>query len=139
MRHLKRCTGFIFFILLMNCANEHKTSSPDLKEESPNLSITENGINAKDSLDMKGNKIDSLDNDDRFTKMVADLNFKTEEINEYRSLARNERDDWSKANANEVVSIQQRLRMEDDIMKGMLSQQRYNQYRVWLKDNPMKK
>lgn len=139
MRHFKICTGLFFFILLMNCANEHKTSSPGLKEESPNLSITENGINAKDSLDTTGNKIDSLDNDDRFTKMVADLNFKTEEINEYRSLARNERDDWSKANANAEVSIQQRLRMEDDIMKGMLSQERYAQYRVWLKDNPLKK
>lgn len=139
MRHLKICTGLFFIILLMNCANEHKTSSAGPNGESPNLFNTENGINAKDSLDRTGNKIDSLDNDDRFTKMIADLNFKTDEINEYRSLARIERNNWSKANATAVVGIQERLRMEDDIMKKLLSQNRYNQYQEWLKDNPLKK
>lgn len=138
MGYLKRCTGLFFFIVLMNCANENKSRSGD-KVESPNLSVTENGINAKDSLDRTGNKIDSLDNDDRFTKMIADLNFQTEEIDEYRNLARKEREDWSRTNANAVMSIPQRLEMEDDIMKGLLSQERYEQYRVWLKDNPLKK
>lgn len=138
MGYLKKCTGLIFFIILMNCANENKSRSGD-QVESPNLSVTENGINAKDSLDRTGNKIDSLDNDDRFTKMIADLNFQTEEIEEYRNLARKAREDWSRTNANNVMGIPHRLEMEDNIMKGLLNQERYEQYRVWLKDNPLKK
>ncbi|MCK0125327.1 hypothetical protein MWU76_13080 [Gelidibacter sp. F2691] len=134
----RKILALLFIGLLLSCGNEKKSNSPYLDEAPASAPITEDYPYAKDSVDNTGNVVDVVDNDLRTNKMFADLNFTDEQIDQYRTIAREERENWKATNANAVINAQERVRQEARNMKALLKPAQYEQYQQWRKDNPLK-
>lgn len=135
--HFTKFLGLLLVSCMISCGNDQKTSASKVNDEMINLPRTDKyPKNSRDSLDRTGNRIDSLDKDNRTAKMFADLNFSEEEMEQYRTLAREERDNWEKTNANGSIDQKEHLRMERVVMKNLLNQERFGQYQEWLRTNP---
>jgi len=137
MKKSRKILALLFISLLFSCGNEKKTNSPYLDEAPASAPITEDYPYAKDSVDNTGNVVDAVDNDLRTTKMFADLNFTDDQIDQYRTIAREERENWKATNANAKMDAQERLRQEAKNMKSLLKPAQYELYEQWRKDNPL--
>ena len=148
MKNLKTCIGMLFLSLLMSCGNGQKStpSSRDTSNPMPNENATSNTSvrdnnamdhsRSMDSLNMTGNRTDSIVSDARMTKMFADLNLTEDQIKQYRLNAHKNMETWRQNNGDAVISNDERMRMESENAKSLLKPAQYEQYQQWVKDNP---
>ncbi|TXE07339.1 hypothetical protein ES711_11255 [Gelidibacter salicanalis] len=88
-------------------------------------------------MDNTGNVVDAVDNDLRTSKMFANLNYTDEQIDQYRIIAREKRENWKATNANAKMYAQEWLRQEAKNMKSLLKPAQFELYQQWRKDNPL--
>lgn len=161
MKIYKIITGLFLLIFLMNCKdnNNREVENSTYPETSNDRSVrdatnnydennrTRNNINAADSInnvaennrtDGNGNNgnVNAADNN-RMNKMFSDLNFTSEQIENYNTRFRKDMEDWRKNNASADISAEEHRRMEDRHMKSFLSPAQYQQYQKWINDNPV--
>lgn len=150
MKNIKTLVGAFSFALLFNCGDQQNSKAP-VNMDTPSSSTTaqpyQDGDNVvdntavgqvrkTDSLDDTGNKVDSIDNNNRTNKMFSDLNFTDDQMEAYRTASRQYRARANQQNANRTMSKQDLGQQEDQIMKSFLNSSRYEQYKEWARRNP---
>lgn len=162
MKNIKILTGLVLVLFLMTCKDpntrDNQNATDAVAPVGNNVGEPQDGaidnnrtrenINAADSLNnaaqnnstdgsANNGSVNAADNN-RMNKMFADLNFTPEQIETFNTKYRQDLEERRKNNASSDIGSEDHLKMEDKHMKSFLSAAQYEQYKEWIKNNPIK-
>ncbi|MGJ8593867.1 MAG: hypothetical protein ACSHXF_15060 [Aquaticitalea sp.] len=157
MKNLKKILAVIITMTMMSCGNGKNTTSTNTSNNrtisttdrnDQNTDINDQNNRMDQNNTARNSQIDIIedDNDYGFTdydrtrmgNLYTHLNWTDDQISQYERISHQNMDSWQKSNPNSTLSIQQRMQLEDQTMKGFLDISQYSSYRQWVRANPYK-
>ena len=153
MKNSTKILFIIFTLVLMSCGNSTKQTGTDDSSDtyySRDPQVNEN-IAGDDNMDTISSTMDGTVQNDpvqdrnltqeaydkqRNAQMYSDLKMTDEQIQKYENASRTSMDTWKRDHPNTAITIQERMKIQNDNLKPILDESQYQNYGKWSTSNP---